>query len=262
MVSAQALTSNGWQHSYFIIDSGASISLFSPEVCKVKNVRDNIVDFNGTSLFSQKCTVTLSFAEKTMNINGNIIDYDTLPKIDGKRLSGILGADFFTKNHIVLDFYNKGMYLGETCISNDNPFIPIKFGLSGHNIPAVFIDCNNRQFPFVLDTGATDNMVAPPIFNMAKDIHSERTHIIKGLASRCLSTECELDFSIYTYSKGIIVRQKFHDAFISYEPNSISDSSLVLDTFHGLIGNDFIHSQKWIIDFSERKIFKNQILGC
>ena len=97
MIRAQTLTSNGWINTYYIIDTGAAKSLFSPEVSKVKGSCDYVTDLYGVTLMSQRCTAVLSLAEHIMTVDGNVIDYDILPSVAGKHLSGILGADFSVK---------------------------------------------------------------------------------------------------------------------------------------------------------------------
>lgn len=63
MIRTQVKTSNGWQNKCFVIDTGATISLFSPEVCKTRKIRDSIIDLSGNILVSQRCTAILSLAE-------------------------------------------------------------------------------------------------------------------------------------------------------------------------------------------------------
>lgn len=94
MIRAQVKTSNGWQNKYFVIDTGATMSLFSPEVCKTRNICDSIMDLSGNILVSQRCTTILSLAEKDMSIDGHVVDYEIFPKIAGKQVSGLLGVDF------------------------------------------------------------------------------------------------------------------------------------------------------------------------
>lgn len=60
MIRAQSLTSNGWLNTYYLIDTGATLSLFSPEVCRIKEGFDNITDLKGITLISQKCTAVVS----------------------------------------------------------------------------------------------------------------------------------------------------------------------------------------------------------
>lgn len=101
MIRAQVKTSNGWQNKYFVIDTGATISLFSPEVCKTRKICDSIMDMSGNILVSQRCTAILSLAEKDMSIEGHVVDYEIFPKIARKQVSGLLGVDFLRKKSMV-----------------------------------------------------------------------------------------------------------------------------------------------------------------
>lgn len=170
MIRAQVKTSNGWQNKYFVIDTGATISLFSPEVCKTRKISDSIMDLSGNILVSQRCTAILSLAEKDMSIEGHVVDYEIFPKIAGKQVSGLLGVDFFIKNRIILDFDNDGMYIKEALEVDINklPFVHMKVELKEFLIPTISLSCNNHELTFIVDTGATSNMITHTISNMGK----------------------------------------------------------------------------------------------
>lgn len=257
MIRAQSLTSNGWLNTYYLIDTGATLSLFSPEVCRIKEGFDNITDLKGITLISQKCTAVVLLSDKTMKIDGNVIDYDILPSVDGKRLSGILGVEFLEKNRLILDFFNGGVYLKEhvASVTNEYSFISMNLGLNGCYIPTILLNYNNHQLPFIIDTGATNNMVVPAISYNSVGIKDSESYLIKGLVSSSLAKECELNFYIQMYKKGKIHRYDFFDVFTLIEQDSIVGHS-VFNTNYGIIGNVFIQRQKWIIDFSARKIYE------
>lgn len=257
MIRAQSLTSNGWLNTYYLIDTGATLSLFSPEVCRIKEGFDNITDLKGITLISQKCTAVVLLSDKTMKIDGNVIDYDILPSVDGKRLSGILGVEFLEKNRLILDFFNGGVYLKEhvASVTNEYSFISMNLGLNGCYIPTILLNYNNHQLPFIIDTGATNNMVVPAISYNSVGIKDSESYLIKGLVSSSLAKECELNFYIQMYKKGKIRRYDFSDVFTLIEQDSVVGHS-VFNTNYGIIGNVFIQRQKWIIDFSARKIYE------
>lgn len=257
MIRAQSLTSNGWLNTYYLIDTGATLSLFSPEVCRIKEGFDNITDMKGITLISQKCTAVVLLSDKTMKIDGNVIDYDILPSVDGKRLSGILGVEFLEKNRLILDFFNGGVYLKEhvASVNNEYSFISINLGLNGCYIPTILLNYNNHQLPFIIDTGATNNMVVPAISYNCVGIKDSESYLIRGLVSSSLAKEYELNFYIQMHKKGKIRRYDFSDVFTLIEQDPIVGHS-VFNTNYGIIGNVFIQRQKWIIDFSARKIYE------
>lgn len=258
MIRAQVKTSNGWQNKYFVIDTGATISLFSPEVCKTRKISDSIMDLSGNILVSQRCTAILSLAEKDMSIDGHVVDYEIFPKIAGKQVSGLLGVDFFIKNRIILDFDNGEMYQKEACkvAANNLTFVPMKVGIKGFFIPTISLSCNNHELTFIVDTGATSNMITHTIYDMNKKIKDIEPYIMKGLVSCYLAKECELEFQIKMSYAGRLIKHIFLDVFTFVEHGSAISKTSVLNAVHGLIGNDFIHKNKWIIDFAEEKIFR------
>lgn len=258
MIRAQSLTSNGWLNTYYLIDTGATLSLFSPEVCRIKEGFDNITDLKGITLISQKCTAVVLLSDKTMKIDGNVIDYDILPSVDGKRLSGILGVEFLEKNRLILDFFNGGVYLKEhvASVNNEYSFISINLGLNGCYIPTILLNYNNHQLPFIIDTGATNNMVVPAISYNCVGIKDSESYLIRGLVSSSLAKEYELNFYIQMHKKGKIRRYDFSDVFTLIEQDPIVGHS-VFNTNYGIIGNVFIQRQKWIIDFSEKITLKS-----
>lgn len=264
MIKAQTLTSNGWQNKYFVIDTGATTSLFTPEVCKIKNICDSIADLNGNILVSERCTARLSLADKNLSIDGYVVDYGILPKIDGKQLSGLLGVDFFIKNRVILYFDNNGMYTKESWRGEMNklPFVPMKIGQYGLCVPTISLNCNNRELSFIVDTGATNNIITPAISDCDKGTKDNGTCIVKGISSSHFAKECELEFQIRMSYAGRFVKYVFLDEFTFIEHGSALNKSSVLNLAHGLIGNDFIHKHKWIIDFAERKIYTKLERAC
>lgn len=258
MIRTQVKTSNGWQNKCFVIDTGATISLFSPEVCKTRKICDSIIDLSGNILVSQRCTAILSLAEKDMSIDGHVVDYEIFPKIAGKQVSGLLGVDFFIKNRIILDFDNGEMYQKEACkvAANNLTFVPMKVGIKGFLIPTISLSCNNHELTFIVDTGATSNMITHTIYDMGKKNKDIEPYIMKGLVSSYLAKECELEFQIKMSYAGRLIKHIFFDVFTFIEHGSAISKTSVLNAVHGLIGNDFIHKNKWIIDFAEEKIFR------
>lgn len=258
MIRTQVKTSNGWQNKCFVFDTGATISLFSPEVCKTRKICDSIIDLSGNILVSQRCTAILSLAEKDMSIDGHVVDYEIFPKIAGKQVSGLLGVDFFIKNRIILDFDNGEMYQKEAykVAANNLTFVPMKVGIKGFLIPTISLSCNNHELTFIVDTGATSNMITHTIYDMGKKIKDIEPYIMKGLVSSYLAKECELEFQIKMSYAGRLIKHIFLDVFTFIEHGSAISKTSVLNAVHGLIGNDFIHKNKWIIDFAEEKIFR------
>lgn len=258
MIRTQVKTSNGWQNKCFVIDTGATISLFSPEVCKTRKICDSIIDLSGNILVSQRCTAILSLAEKDMSIDGHVVDYEIFPKIAGKQVSGLLGVDFFIKNRIILDFDIGEMYQKEAykVAANNLTFVPMKVGIKGFLIPTISLSCNNHELTFIVDTGATSNMITHTIYDMGKKIKDIEPYIMKGLVSSYLAKECELEFQIKMSYAGRLIKHIFLDVFTFIEHGSAISKTSVLNAVHGLIGNDFIHKNKWIIDFAEEKIFR------
>lgn len=258
MVRTMALTSNGWLNTYFIIDTGTSTSLFSPEVGKIKMHYDDITEFSGITLTAKRCTAVLSFADQIIKFEGNIIDYDTLPKIGGKHLSGILGTDFLVRNRLVLDFYNGGIYIKEPWETNTNScsYISMKLGLNDYYIPTIMLNSYNCQFSFVVDTGATNNMIAPTISYRGKKIKGSRPYVVNELAGSHLANECEMKFYIQMSYNGMLFKREFIDVFTFAQYEYNAGQSVIFKTLHGLIGNGFIHQQKWIIDFTSMRIYE------
>lgn len=133
--------------------------------------------------------------------------------------------------------------------------------LESYHIPMILLNLQNHKLPFVVDTGATNNMMVPAITYNSKEMMNRESYVIKGLISSCFAKECEVDFYIQMYREGKIVRYDFFGIFAFIERDTIVRSS-IFNTIYGLIGNDFIHRQKWIIDFAERKIYINVEWSC
>lgn len=46
----------------------------------------------------------------------------------------------------------------------------MKVGIKGFLIPTISLSCNNHELTFILDTGATSNMITHTIYDMGKKI--------------------------------------------------------------------------------------------
>lgn len=157
-----------------------------------------------------------------------------------------------------MDFDNGEMYQKEACkvAANNLTFVPMKVGIKGFLIPTISLSCNNHELTFIVDTGATSNMITHTIYDMNKKIKDIEPYIMKGLVSCYLAKECELEFQIKMSYAGRLIKHIFLDVFTFVEHGSAISKTSVLNAIHGLIGNDFIHKNKWIIDFAEGKIFR------
>ena len=99
-------------------------------------------------------------------------------------------------------------------------------------------------------------MITHTIYDMSKKIKDIEPYIMKGLVSSYLAKEYELEFQIKMSYAGRLIKHVFLDVFTFIEYGSAISKTSVLNAVHGLIGNDFIHKNKWIIDFAEEKIFR------
>lgn len=129
---------------------------------------------------------------------------------------------------------------------------PISDGLTKTGLPLIPIMIGDYALCFIIDTGATlsllDSSVADRLGDLAvKDDKSSFVLSIDGKhrqAEKTVTLSFKIDEHSFTHT---FVCESLFDALIKIEMES--DIQV-----HGILGNDFLLSHKWIIDYERLEI--------
>ncbi|MFR9514603.1 MAG: aspartyl protease family protein [Rikenellaceae bacterium] len=129
---------------------------------------------------------------------------------------------------------------------------PIGYGLTKTGLPLIPIMIGDYALCFIIDTGATlsllDSSVADRLGDLAvKDDKSSFVLSIDGKhrqAEKTVTLSFKIDEHSFTHT---FVCESLFDALIKIEMES--DIQV-----HGILGNDFLLSHKWIIDYERLEI--------
>lgn len=133
---------------------------------------------------------------------------------------------------------------------------PISYGLSKTGLPLIPVIVGDYALCFIIDSGATLSLLDSSVADRLGDLANKnnKNSIILGIDGkhRELEHSTTLSFQIdeYTFTHTFDCESLF-EALIKIEIES--DIQV-----HGILGNDFLLKNKWIIDFEKLEIYSMQ----
>ena len=240
--------------AYFLVDTGASHSLFATETPRGNKVMMIATTFNGT-MPAHMGMVSLMVANVGVNINGYLVQQDQFPKIDGYRIAGILGTDFLLANKVTLDF-NKGLFHLHFTHHNApivTNYYSMELGLNSYKVPVLVLENSGICFFFIVDSGANNNMIDADSLDLMQNVtqNDAGQFHISSLSSSTLATEYSISFKLHS----AVHAQPIQDSFVC---TNFGANLLVanhdLFRINGVMGQPFLRKHKVILDY-HRKIF-------
>ena len=136
---------------------------------------------------------------------------------------------------------------------DNNISFPISFGISKVGLPLVPIMIGDYALCLIIDTGSTlsllDSSVADRLGDLAKNKNSN--NCIVGIDGRYTQIEKSVDLTFnigkHSFSHSFSCESLF-EALIKFELES--DIQV-----HGILGNDFLLKNKWIVDFNRLEVY-------
>lgn len=113
-------------------------------------------------------------------------------------------------------------------------------------LPIVTFYQGKEKFNFLLDTGSNNSHISSEIVDRIKGIPAEGIENIQGVGGKVTSSEAiktVLEYKSKTYEVIVVVGDYLNEAF-----KDIKESTGV--QLHGIIGNDFLSNNKYILDFN------------
>lgn len=119
-------------------------------------------------------------------------------------------------------------------------------------IPIITLENNNKQYNFILDTGATTSLVNSSIIN---ELQNKEVVDGEDLVSG-LNPDINYKASRYIIEFNIL-NDKFKHQFSVFNLND-TFMDLAQETgimVHGLLGSDFFRDKKYILDYNEHLLY-------
>jgi predicted aspartyl protease len=176
----------------------------------------------------------------------------SLPKVDGKALDGLLGADFFTSFEVDLDLEHRRVTLFEpapcplTAPVWRSPYATIKANLSLHDRLFFPVGLDGHKIDALIDTGAQlttlDTDAAAAIGVDAAELARDPVADLRGAAAE------EVEARAHRFAELQIDGERLRDQVIVVTPLDLQDADLVL-------GSDFLHWQRVWLSYPTHQIF-------
>lgn len=135
---------------------------------------------------------------------------------------------------------------------NNGAKISFKSTLRLVGIPIVTLENNNKQYNFILDTGATTSLINNSVLNeLTNKSTVDGEDLISGLDPSVgyKASRFNIEFKI--------VNEKFKHQFSALNLNDTfgdlqQDTGIIV---HGLLGSDFFKDKKYILDYNEHLLY-------
>jgi len=135
---------------------------------------------------------------------------------------------------------------------------PLNYGLSKTGLPLIAVELQGKNLCFLIDTGATLNLLDKRVYDYFNDKlpHQLNKSLktanfgIDGIETNAKRAEIEFLFESYTFTT------KFTIFDISIAFDKVEEESGI--QIHGILGNEFLLENEWIIDYDKKVISHKQ----
>ena len=244
----------GLRHAYFLVDTGASNSIFAADVADcIKD--DSLIEELGDTIPTKTGMASLIIQNVRLSMRGHFVERETLPSIKGYDIRGILGSDFFLANNMVLDFSKNELYQHQ--FRNNEmkrmDYYSMKLGLDSYRVPVIVLESNGICFFFILDSGSNYNVISSCSMECTQGSSEVNTgtFCIQGLRTHSWGTEYIVPFKIKSFAGERTVTERF---VCPYNRLSIVKCRHTLFDINGVIGTTFLRKHKVVLDYHQ-KIF-------
>ena len=132
---------------------------------------------------------------------------------------------------------------------------PLNYGLNKTGLPLIAVEMNDKNFCFLLDTGATLNLLDKRVYDyFYKDKHNpaKESTKISNFGIDGIETEAPRVEQIFKFENGLF-KTKFTIFDTSAAFNKVEEESGI--QIHGILGNEFLLVNEWILDYQNLVIY-------
>lgn len=235
---------------YFLIDTGASHSFIFGKHCDYISDETDAKTRNMSNI--EICISGKSFFHNFWMSNRKV-------GIKGKRISGILGADFLQKYHCAVDYrrnilsWSRKENIGKIMFS-----YPIHFGYKKLGIPVVGLGHKDNSICAIIDTGSCVNIIdMNTVYEncIGCQAHGEAS-LIELQGKKFAASPFSLTFRLVSIATGKLSELTYDSLFYIPESTTGMLSSIKCNLpISAILGSSFLRSNKWIIDFGNDLIY-------
>ena len=268
------------QTGLMLLDTGSTVNILSPEMadrigilCKQKGKGTSISSISGNSIDADYVNFSFALEGKQFHETFCITNKRLPICVKGAKVLGLLGNQFLLKHRLVLDYCNHTLHTSEVCpenlaISDCSFFFPMNIGLKFYGLPVLSVKQNGKELVTLIDTGATDNMIARQALheNGFRCRYLERKDIITNITGEVDVDEAIVWFKMMSLDSNDLFPIRRHDHFAVLPQNILNPEKDECDTngeqlppIEVLLGAPFMAKEGWTLDFGARIIYKRKV---
>ena len=263
-----------------LLDSGSNINLLAPEMdeeigdlCKLEGERTIIHSMAEGTVEAEKAKFIFAMGGKQFGEVFCLCPQKFPVSVAGIKVLGLLGNEFFLKHRLVIDYSDYTLHTSEVdpsnlSISDCGFFFPMNIGLEYYDVPVISIKQNGKELVTLIDTGATNNMIAKLALKENKFKHKwleEKGHVV-NVTGELDVEEAQVWFKIMSLNGNGVRRISRHFLFkvlpcnIHTLPEGSCDANgEELPPVEVLLGAPFMAREKWVLDFGAKIMYKRKV---
>lgn len=185
---------------------------------------------------------------------------------------GILGSEFMQKHGLAIDYSEGSFHTSDVSPSNLSTsdcefFCTMMFGLKYYGAPVVAFMQNGKEILTLVDTGATNNVIAKQSLmdNAFKHKLLNEKDTMNGLSGGVEVEDAVVGFNLLNL-RNEEPEENYHQDLFKLYPHYVMPATTIevdgktmqLSPVEALVGSSFIASQGWVLDFGAKIIYKRK----
>ena len=264
----------------FLIDSASTDNVLSKEMVdkaveirKIEGESTNIQSIANETVCMEMVNFSFCMGDHSLQDVFCIATEAFPAKVTGNEVLGILGLKFLRTYGMVLDYSNFTLHTSCLDQASFNPaeceyFFPMQLGLDYYGLPVVCLKQNGKEIITIIDTGATNNILAEKTVTENNFICTRlnEKEIINGISGSFEAENAIIQFNLESIigeeeTTEIEKRGRFSiSPHYIYEPSQSECKSAgeQLPPIEGLLAAPFIAANRWVLDFKAGIVYRNK----
>ena len=263
----------------FLIDSASTDNFLSKEIVdkaveirKIEGKKTNIQTIANEVISAENVNFSFCIGEHPLQDVFCIVTKAFPARVVGEEVLGILGLKFLRTYGMVLDYSNFTLHTSCLDQASFNPaeceyFFLFLLGLDYYGLPVVCLKQNGKEIVTLIDTGATNNIIAEKTVTENNFICTrlQEKEIINGISGSFEAENAIIRFNLMSLtaeeSTEIEKRGRFSiSPHYIYQPSQDECKSAgeQLPPIEGLLAAPFIAENRWVMDFKAGIVYKNK----
>ena len=263
----------------FLIDSASTENVLSKEMVdkageirKIEGKSANIQSIANETVCVEIVNFSFCMGEHSLQDAFCIATSAFPARVTGNEVLGILGLKFLRTYGMVLDYSIFTLHTACLDQASFNPaeceyFFPMQLGFDYYGLPVVCLKQNGKEIVTLIDTGATNNIIAEKTVTENNFICTrlQEKEIINGISGSFEAENAIIRFNLMSLtaeeSTEIEKRGRFSiSPHYIYQPsqNECKSAGEQLPPIEGLLAAPFIAENRWVMDFKAGIVYKNK----